>query len=95
MTWHFKPIILTARNFELDQSYEEKDPFAVVATVHLLGEHRAYVCAMLADGTKTPLSRRDLASMAHDLNRLYGVASIEAERNGKERNYDTGPAPLI
>lgn len=94
MAWHFKPIVLTARSFEPGRSYAKKDPFATVATVQLLGEHRAYVCAMLADGSKVTLSRRDLATMAADLRRLYGVTSIEAERNEKEKSYDTGPAPL-
>ena len=94
MTWHFKPLVLAARDFRDGKNYDRKDKYAVIATVQLLGDHRAYISGMLADGTEAPISRRDLADMARGLRAQYGVTEIDAERRGTEKTFDTGPAPL-
>lgn len=94
MSWHAEVITLTLRRFEPGKSYANRNKFASVATCQILGGKKAFISGFLTDGSKGPINRRDWIELGRLLQRDYGVEKVEAERNGVEKDYDTGPAPL-
>lgn len=94
MPWDAEVTSLTVRRFNIGQSRANRDRFASVATVQILGGTKAYISGFLNDGQRGPIHRDDWIDLARLLRDKYGVRKIESERHGEDKSYDTGPAPL-
>ncbi len=93
MTWHLDPITLHGRRYVTGKSFENRDAYATIVTVQILGRV-AYLSGMRNDTEQGSVSKEDFEELAQLLRAKYDVEVIHAERRAKPREYQTGSAPL-
>ncbi|PZP97496.1 MAG: hypothetical protein DI587_17000 [Variovorax paradoxus] len=94
MAWHLEVTSITARRYLPGHSAEARDQFASVAYIQVmdLGQ-KTYVSAFLNDGSKGSISPSEMLELKEALAAL-GVKVASSSRRGKDKDYQTGPAPL-
>lgn len=94
MTWHLETTSLTARRYLPGQSFEARDQFASVAYIQVMDcGRKAYISAFLNDGSKGPIPPREFLALREEL-QAQGIELVGSSRHGKDKDYETAPAPL-